>query len=45
VLSEVAQGHPDVVTTPAPLPLFLGFGDSALQFSSGRGRTASTASA
>ena len=32
VLTEVAQGHPDVVTTPAPLPLFLGFGDSALQF-------------
>ncbi len=32
VLAEVAQGHPDVVTTPAPLPLFLGFGDSALQF-------------
>ena len=32
VLSDVAQGHPDVVTTPAPLPLFLGFGDSALQF-------------
>jgi potassium-dependent mechanosensitive channel len=31
-LTEVAQGHPDVVTTPAPLPLFLGFGDSALQF-------------
>jgi potassium-dependent mechanosensitive channel len=32
VLAEVAQVHPDVVTTPAPLPLFLGFGDSALQF-------------
>ena len=32
VLTEVAQGHPDVVTTPAPLALFLGFGDSALQF-------------
>jgi small-conductance mechanosensitive channel len=32
VLAEVAQGHPDVVTTPAPLPLFLGFGDSALDF-------------
>jgi len=32
VLAEVAQGHPDVVTTPAPLALFLGFGDSALQF-------------
>jgi small-conductance mechanosensitive channel len=32
VLTEVAQGHPDVLTTPAPLALFLGFGDSALQF-------------
>jgi potassium-dependent mechanosensitive channel len=32
VLTEVAQAHPDVVTTPAPLALFLGFGDSALQF-------------
>jgi small-conductance mechanosensitive channel len=32
VLAEVAQGHADVVTTPAPLPLFLGFGDSALEF-------------
>jgi small-conductance mechanosensitive channel len=32
LLTEVAQGHPDVVTTPAPQPLFLGFGDSALQF-------------
>jgi potassium-dependent mechanosensitive channel len=32
VLAEVAQGHTDVVTTPAPLPLFLGFGASALDF-------------
>jgi potassium-dependent mechanosensitive channel len=32
VLTEVAQNHPDVVTTPAPTALFLGFGDSALQF-------------
>jgi potassium efflux system protein len=32
VLTEVAQGHPDVATTPPPLALFLGFGDSALQF-------------
>jgi small-conductance mechanosensitive channel len=32
VLAEVAQGHADVVTTPAPLPLFLGFGASALEF-------------
>jgi small-conductance mechanosensitive channel len=32
VLTEVAHGHPDVAQTPAPQPLFLGFGDSALQF-------------
>jgi potassium-dependent mechanosensitive channel len=32
VLTEVAQSHPDVVATPVPLALFLGFGDSALQF-------------
>jgi potassium-dependent mechanosensitive channel len=32
VLTEVAQSHPDVIATPAPLALFLGFGDSALQF-------------
>ena len=32
VLAAVAQAHPDVVATPAPLPLFLGFGDSALEF-------------
>jgi potassium-dependent mechanosensitive channel len=32
VLTEVAQAHPDVVTTPPPTALFLGFGDSALDF-------------
>ncbi|HSF04688.1 MAG TPA: mechanosensitive ion channel domain-containing protein [Methylomirabilota bacterium] len=32
VLSEVAHGHPDVAADPAPQPLFLGFGDSALRF-------------
>ena len=32
VLTEVAQTHPDVVGSPAPVALFLGFGDSALQF-------------
>jgi potassium-dependent mechanosensitive channel len=32
VLIEVAKGHPDVVALPAPVALFLGFGDSALQF-------------
>ena len=32
VLTEVAQGHPDVTSTPPPLALFLGFGESALQF-------------
>jgi small-conductance mechanosensitive channel len=32
VLTEVAQSHPDVVATPVPLALFLGFGESALQF-------------
>jgi small-conductance mechanosensitive channel len=32
VLTEVAQSHPDVVASPPPLALFLGFGDSALQF-------------
>ena len=32
VLTEVAQSHPDVVASPAPVALFLGFGDSALQF-------------
>ena len=32
VLIEVAQNHRDVVPSPAPVALFLGFGDSALQF-------------
>jgi small-conductance mechanosensitive channel len=32
VLTEVGQAHPDVVTTPPPTALFLGFGDSALEF-------------
>jgi len=32
VLTEVAQSHPDVVASPVPVALFLGFGDSALQF-------------
>jgi small-conductance mechanosensitive channel len=32
VLTEVAQSHPDVVASPAPVALFLGFGDSALQY-------------
>jgi potassium-dependent mechanosensitive channel len=32
VLTGVAQNHRDVVTSPAPVALFLGFGDSALQF-------------
>ena len=32
VLTEVAQSHPDVVASPVPVTLFLGFGDSALQF-------------
>jgi small-conductance mechanosensitive channel len=32
VLTEVAQSHRDVVASPAPVALFLGFGDSALQF-------------
>jgi small-conductance mechanosensitive channel len=32
VLTEVAQGHPDVAATPAPMALFLGFGASALEF-------------
>jgi small-conductance mechanosensitive channel len=32
VLTEVAQSHPDVVAAPAPVALFLGFGDSALEF-------------
>ena len=32
VLAEVGQAHPDVVTTPPPTALFLGFGASALEF-------------
>ncbi len=32
VLDEVAHAHPDVAADPAPQPLFLGFGDSALRF-------------
>jgi small-conductance mechanosensitive channel len=32
VLTEVAQSHPDVMAAPVPVALFLGFGDSALQF-------------
>ena len=32
LLGEVARAHPDVLAEPAPLALFLGFGDSALKF-------------
>jgi potassium efflux system protein len=32
VLGEVAKSHPDVLAEPAPIALFLGFGDSALKF-------------
>jgi len=32
LLRDVARAHPDVVSPPAPLALFLGFGDSALKF-------------
>ncbi|HKE92426.1 MAG TPA: mechanosensitive ion channel domain-containing protein [Gemmatimonadales bacterium] len=32
VLTEVAQSHADVIASPAPVALFLGFGDSALRF-------------
>ena len=35
--AEVAQSHPDVVASPVPVALFLGFGDSALQFQLRRG--------
>ena len=28
----MGHGHPDVAAEPAPQPLFLGFGDSALRF-------------
>lgn len=32
ILEEVAAAHPDVLTTPPPVTLFEGFGDSALDF-------------
>src|SRR5262245_51754532 len=32
ILGEAAKAHPDVLAEPAPLALFAGFGDSALQF-------------
>ncbi len=32
LLLEVARAHPGVLSEPAPLALFLGFGDSALKF-------------
>lgn len=32
ILERVAQEHPDVLADPAPLPLFVGFGDSSLDF-------------
>lgn len=32
VLLAVARAHPEVATAPAPIVLFRGFGDSALQF-------------
>ena len=32
ILGEAAKAHPDVLAEPAPLALFVGFGDSALQF-------------
>ena len=32
ILREVARAHPRVVSDPAPLALFIGFGESALQF-------------
>jgi small-conductance mechanosensitive channel len=32
LLADVASAHPDVAAQPAPLALFLGFGDSALKF-------------
>jgi small-conductance mechanosensitive channel len=32
ILSEAAKSHPDVLTEPTPLALFVGFGDSALRF-------------
>jgi small-conductance mechanosensitive channel len=32
LLVEVASSHPDVVRDPAPVALFMGFGDSSLNF-------------
>jgi small-conductance mechanosensitive channel len=32
LLTEVAHANPDVAATPAPIALFLGFGESALRF-------------
>jgi small-conductance mechanosensitive channel len=32
LLKDVAEGHPLVSTSPAPLPLFLGFGADSLNF-------------
>ena len=32
LLSEICQEHPKVLPTPAPLALFVGFGDSSLDF-------------
>jgi small-conductance mechanosensitive channel len=32
LLREVARTHPQVLSAPAPLTLFLGFGESALRF-------------
>jgi potassium-dependent mechanosensitive channel len=32
LLGDVARSHPDVLAQPAPVAVFLGFGDSALRF-------------
>ena len=32
ILQEAAQQHPDVLDDPAPSPIFVGFGDSSLDF-------------
>jgi potassium efflux system protein len=32
LLADVARRHPDVLDTPPPMPLFVGFGDSSLDF-------------
>jgi len=32
ILLEVAQSHPEVLKEPAPSPIFVGFGDSSLDF-------------